>query len=209
MKAVAAAGRFWLLLTWSLVSSLQAPMVRPIIAWSEHWIANRSSILMLTAANTAITTATEAGARSLWPVVTGQEEHGFLVGEGADTRIHSQSLISILMTLFASLIGGPVYFLRQRTHRFLFFAGFGLFNSVLAQSLISVARDGAVLLIAQRLWFDLAYNGSFKFFLFETTRRTILLRRKCFFSITTIRGVQDFLTTCFRVAMLNLIGLKG
>lgn len=209
MKAVAAAGRFWILLAWSMVGSLQAPMVRPVIAWAEHWAANRSSILMLTAANTTITAATEAGARSLWPMVTGQEEHGFLVGEGTDTRIHSQSLISILMTLFASLIGGPVYFLRQRTHRFLFFAGFGLVNSVLAQSLISVARDGMVLLMAQRLWFDLAYNGSFKFFLFETTRRSILLRRKCFFSVTTIRGTQDFLTTCFRVAMLNLIGLKG
>lgn len=209
MKAVAAVGRFWILLTWSMVSSLQAPMVRPVIAWSEHWIANRSSILMLTAANTAITAATEFGARSLWPMITGEEEHGFFVRDSHQTRVNGQSLISILMTLFASLIGGPVYFLRRRTHRFLFFAGFGLFNSVLAQSLISVARDGAVLLIAQRLWFDLAYNGSFKFFMFETTRKSILHRRKCFVSITTIRGLQDFLTTCFRVAMLNLIGLKG
>ncbi len=209
MKAVAAVGRFWILLAWSLVSTVQAPVLRPVIAWSQHWVANRSSILMLTAANTTITAVTEASARSLWPMVTGQEEHGFLVGEGHETRIHSQSLISILMTLFASLIGGPVYFLRLRTHRFLFFACFGLFNSVLAQSLISLAREGIVLLLARRLLFDLVYNGSFKFILFETTRRAILHRRKCFFSLTTIRGLQDFLTTCFRVAMLNLIGLKG
>lgn len=209
MKAVAAVGRFWMILAWSMVSSLQAPVARPVIAWAEHWAANRSSILMFTAANTAITTATEAGARTIWPLFTGQEEHGFFVSDSGQTRVHGQSLINILMTLFASLIGGPVYFLRRRWHRFLFFAGFGVFNSVLAQSLVTLARDGILLLIAQRLWFDLVYNGSFKFFLFEMTRRHILQRRRCFLSVATIRGTQDVLTTSFRVAMLNLIGLKG
>lgn len=209
MKTVAAVGRFWLVLAWSIVSSLQAPVARPVIAWAEHWVANRSSILMFTAANTAITTATEAGTRTIWPLLTGQEEHGFIVSDAQGTRIHGQSLINIVMTIFASLVGGPVYFLRRRWHRFLFFAGFGIFNSLLSQSLVSVARDGFVLLIAQRIWFDLAYNGSFKFILFEFTRRPILQRRRCFFSVATIRGTQDVLTTSFRVAMLNLIGLKG
>lgn len=199
-----------MVLAWSLVSSLQSPVARPVIAWAEHWVANRSSILMFTAANTAITAASEAGARTLWPVFTGEKEHGFFVSnEEGDWRIHSQSMISIIMTLFASLIGGPVYFLRLRVHRFLFFATFGVFNSMLSQSLVSLARDGIVMLIAQRLWFDLVYNGTFKFFLFEATRRHILKRRRCFISVATIRGTQDILTTSFRVAMLNLIGLKG
>jgi hypothetical protein len=210
MKAVAAFGRVWILFTWSLVASVQAPMARPVIAWAEHWAENRSSILMLTAANTAITAASEAAARTVWPLITGEKEHGFLVGhETGETRVNSQSMISIIMTLFASLIGGPVYFLRKRGHRFLFFAGFGVVNSILSQSLVSFARDGMILLIVGRLWFDLVYNGSFKFVLFEMTRRHILKRRKCFISVASIRGTQDILTTCFRVAMLNLIGLKG
>lgn len=210
MKAVAAVGRIWLIFTWSMVASLQAPLSRPVIAWAAHWAENRASILMFTASNTAITAATEAGARTFWPLITGEHEHGFLVATtDGEQRINNQSLISIFMTLFASLIGGPVYFLRRRMHRFLFFSGFGLFNSVLSQSLVAMLSGILLLLMMQRLCFDLVYNGTFKFILFETTRGRILKSRRCFISVTTIRGLQDILTTCFRVAMLNLIGLKG
>ncbi len=210
MKAVLAAGRFWLVLFWSTVSFVQTPVVRPILAWSSYWMTHRSSILLLTGVNTAITTASEAGTRFLWPVITGQEEHAFLVRtETGGTRIHTQSLISIFMTLFASLLGGPVYFLRQTRHRFLFFVAFGTFNSILSQSLVSLFRDGFMHLAAARLFFDFFYNGSVKFLLFETTRRPLLKRSRCFFSLASIRGIQDFLTTSLRVAMISLLGLKG
>src|SRR3989338_4661820 len=109
-------------------------------------------------------------ARVLWPILTGQEEHGFLIqSETGETRIHSQSLINIFMTLFASLLGGPVYFLRRTSHRFLFFIAFGTFNSILSQSLVTIFRDGVVMLASTRLLFDFFYNGSVKFLLFETT----------------------------------------
>ncbi len=213
MRAVAAVGRFWAFLILSLLLQVRAPLLAPIAAWSNYWVTHRASIMMLTVVNTSITISSEAGARFLWPVVTGEHEHNFFVQtESGATTIHRQSLINIFMTFFASLVGGPVYFIRRGANRFLFFLSFGMVNSMLSQSLVTFVRDGFVSFALHRLWFDFFYNGTVKFFMFELSRRPILNRRKSIRgvgTVTAIRSVQDFLTTAFRVAMLNLFGLKG
>lgn len=196
-----------------LMLQIRAPLLVPVAAWSHYWATHRGSILMLTAVNTSITVSSEAGARFLWPVFTGEHEHNFFVKtESGATTIHRQSLINILMTFFASLVGGPVYFIRRGANRFFFFLSFGMVNSVLSQGLAAFLRDGLISLALHRLYFDFFYNGTVKFFMFELSRQPILNRRRSIRgvgAVTAIRSVQDFLTTAFRVAMLNLFGLKG
>lgn len=210
MRAAAALGRYWTMLLMSLALQLSQPVSNSVLAWSNYWWTNRSAIVLFTAVNTTITTLSEAGTRELWPLVTGQHEHGFFVAnEYGSIRIHTQSLISIIMTFFASLLGGPVYFIRGGRYRFLFFLGFGTCNSLLSQGIVSFYREGLVRFAAKRFYFDFLYNGTVKFFLFETSRKPILKRRRSFVGVAWVRSVQDFLTTSFRVVILNLLGLKG
>jgi hypothetical protein len=210
MRAAAAIGRYWTMLLMSVALQLSQPVSSSVLSWSNYWWSNRSAIVLFTAVNTTITTVSEAGTRELWPLLTGQQEHGFFVSnEQGATRIHTQSLISIIMTFFASLLGGPVYFIRSGRYRFLFFLGFGTCNSLLSQGVVSFFRDGVMHFAAKRFYFDFLYNGTLKFILFETSRRPILKRRRSFVGVATVRSVQDFFTTAFRVIMLNLIGLKG
>jgi hypothetical protein len=185
-------------------------IVNPATAWFQYWLTNRNSILMFTAVNTAVATGSEITSRTIFPLVTGVENQGFFVNNQAgDMRIHQQAVVSIIMTIFASLLGGPVYFMRRKQSRFVFFILFGTANSIVSQSLSFFLRDGVFVFQTARLGFDFFYNGSIKFLLFEFTRPVLLRLRQSYIKIGAVRVTQDFLTTFFRVVMLNLIGLKG
>lgn len=204
-------GRRLLLYFYTVVSlSSTVVIINPASAWIQYWSANRASILMFTVVNTAVTTASEFASRTLYPSLTGHHNQGFFVqGPMGQRKIHQQSIVSILMTLFASLLGGPVYFMKKRKSRFLFFILFGTFNSFISQGISSFLRDGILTIFLARLAFDFFYNGSIKFFLFEYTRPTLLRFRESYLKVGAVRVTQDFLTTLFRVVMLSLIGLKG
>lgn len=204
-------GRRLLLYFYTVVSmSSTAVLINPASAWMQYWSANRVSILMFTVVNTAVTTASEVASRTIYPAITGHEHQGFFVqSQPGQKKIHQQSLVSILMTLFASLLGGPVYFMKRRKSRFLFFILFGIFNSLISQGISSFLRDGIVAIFLARLAFDFFYNGSLKFILFEYTRPVLLKFRNSYVKVGAVRVTQDFLTTFFRVVMLNLIGLRG
>ena len=211
MDVVVARGQRLLLLFYTFVSLTSTTvLVNPASAWIRYWAANRVSILMFTAVNTAVTTASEIGSRTIYPAITGHEQQTFIVTDSTGhQKVHQQSLVSIFMTLIASLLGGPVYFIKKRRSRFLFFILFGTFNSFVSQGLSSVLRDGVITVIFARLAYDFFYNGTVKFYLFEYTRPALLRFRNSYAKIGAIRVTQDFLTTFFRVAMLSLIGLKG
>lgn len=182
----------------------------PMVRWCGYWATHRSMILSLTVVNTAITTASEVGSRTIVASVTGAKESAFVVKtpDGAQ-RVHRQSLINILMTILASLLGGPIYFISSRHQRFLFFISFGIFNSVLAQSLSSIFIDGFLLIVGRRLIFDFCYNASIKFVLFEYVRPYLLKHRASPTLILGFRITQDFMTTCIRVIILNILKLSG
>jgi hypothetical protein len=207
---VAEGRRIFLLIYASLAMSSSVLFVGPTSAWLEYWAANRASIVMFTAVNTAVTSLSEIGSRTILPAITGHTNESFFVQNPAGVRsIHRQSLINIFMTLFASLLGGPVYFIKRRRSRFLFFFLFGCFNSVLSQGLSSFLRDGIMSIVITRLAFDFFYNGSVKFYMFEYTRPFLLRFRRSYLHVGGIRVTQDFVTTFFRVSMLMLLGLKG
>ena len=211
MQLLVARGRRLLLLFYTAVSlSSTAIVINPASAWIQYWSANRASILMFTFVNTAVTTASEVASRTLYPAVTGRHQESFFIqNELGQKKIHHQSIVSIFMTVFASLLGGPVYFIKRPKSRFLFFILFGTFNSFISQSLSSFLHNGAVTILLARLGFDFFYNGTIKFILFEFTRPALLKFRDSYLKIGAVRVTQDFLTTLFRVVILSLIGLKG
>lgn len=160
--------------------------------------------------NTTITGMSEIGSRTVVSTITGTYNEGFFVKTTTgEQRIHRQSLVNIVMTLLASLLGGPVYFISTRLNRFLFFITFGVFNSVLAQSMSSFFIEGVMLIIGRRLMFDFFYNASFKFLLFEYVRPFLLRHRTSPVKVIGFRIGQDFFTTCFRVVILNILKLSG
>ena len=158
VNVLAQQGRRLLLYFYTIVSmSSTAVIVNPTSAWIQYWSANRVSILMFTVVNTAVTTASEVASRTIYPAITGHEHQGFFVkSPQGQKKIHQQSLVSIMMTIFASLLGGPVYFMKRRKCRFLFFILFGTFNSLISQGLTSFLRDGFVAIILTRLAFLIA-----------------------------------------------------
>jgi hypothetical protein len=167
-------------------------------------------IVSLTLVNTAITTASEVGSRTIISGLNGAYDSSFIVkGPDGLQHVHRQSLINILMTILASLLGGPIYFITRRHHRFLFFISFGVFNSILAQSLSSIFIDGLLLIVRRRLVFDFIYNASIKFILFEYVRPYLLKHRASPGLILGFRITQDFLTTSIRVVILNILKLSG
>lgn len=188
-----------------------AVLSNPVMRWAEGWWVNRSSILMFTATNTAITATSEILSRTLFaPLSKDPEAQHFLVhNTDGSLRVNLQSQISIIMTIFASLVGGPVYFFKRRWHRFLFFTGFGTSNSILAQNITGLATLGVGVLSPQRTLFDFFYNGTLKFLMFELSRPSILRFRTKVFRVGSIRIAQDFLTTLFKVVLLGALGLKG
>ncbi len=182
----------------------------PVVKWFDYWSAHRSMIVSLTIVNTLITTTSEVGSRTIISNVTGAKENGFIVkAPDGSQRVHRQSLINILMTVLASLLGGPIYFISRRHHRFFFFISFGIFNSILAQSMSSIFIDGFLLIVQRRLFFDFVYNASIKFLLFEYVRPHLLKHRASPGLILGFRITQDFLTTSMRVIILNILRLSG
>jgi len=207
---IAAGKRMWLTL-YAAACLIQFSAVGQLMqSWAGHWAENKEKILLLTAINTTITFSTEFVSRTaLSKRIKDSEGFSFLVGNGSFWKtINRQSLINVWMTFFASLIAAPVYFFRKRLNRFLFFIGFGVFNSFLSQGIISFLRDGFLYVAGTRILFDLVYNGSVKYFFFEFFRRPIKVNSNIV-KLTYIRGKQDLLTSFFKTTILNLLRLKG
>lgn len=182
----------------------------PIFKWANYWTTHRTSIIFLALINTSITTASELGSRTVVSIVSGAVNEGFFVKtKGGLQRVHRQSIINIVMTLIASLLGGPVYFIGSRFNRFIFFISFGVFNSLLAQSMSSFVVEGVLLVMGRRLMFDFWYNASIKFLLFEYVRPFLLRHRTAPVKVIGFRMGQDFVTTSIRVAILNILRLSG
>jgi hypothetical protein len=179
--------------------------------WSLYWWINRRSILMLAVINTLITTGNEYILRSVMaPLTSEHSSYAFFVTDHLGSmHINRQSLTNILMTLFASVFGGPVYFMSNTRNRVLFFLSFGFFNSFISQGISSFIREGLIHIAYQRLVFDMAYMATFKVLIFELGRRPILKAKGSFYRVGMVRISQDFCTTAFKVLTLNLIGLKG
>ncbi len=182
----------------------------PAANWYGYWVEHKESLMILTVINTGLTTVSEVGSRVVVPAIRGVKNDGFIVvtPEG-NHRIHRQSLINIVMTILASILGGPVYFLAQRWHRFLFFISFGVFNSIMSQGISSMMIEGTMFIMVRRIYFDFFYNATIKYFMFEYIRPYLLRHKSEVKMVLTFRVIQDFLTTCVRGAILGLINLKG
>jgi len=211
MSNLILAGKRLALLTFSTVSLLQISAVGTFfLKWAHHWNSNSAKIITLTTINTTMTFGSEFISRTvLSKSLTNGKEYQFIVGNGAWYRnINRQPLINIWMTFFASLLGAPVYFFGRRRDRYLFFIGFGVFNSALSQGLLSFLKDGFVFIAAKRLFFDFIYNGTLKFAMFEFYRKPIKYKNG-FFKLYFIRGKQDVLTAFIKNLFLNLLRFKG
>lgn len=211
MAQVLAQGRRIVSIFFTVFLVRICPLVTmPAVKWFDYWTTHRTMIISLTIVNTAITTVSELGSRTIISFVTGAKESRFVVqAPDGSTRIHRQSVINILMTILASLLGGPIYFISSRQARFLFFISFGIFNSILAQSMSSIFIDGLLVIVRRRLVFDFFYNASIKFILFEYVRPYLLKYRASPGLILGFRISQDFMTTSVRVIILNILKLSG
>jgi len=179
--------------------------------WRDYWWINRERIVILAFVNTLVTFTYEAIVRSLLaPMMIESASYHFLViTETGGWMINQQSLNNVFMTIFASLMGGPVYFIKSRFNRFLFFGGFGCFNSVLSQCVTSIIRFGGIQIFVARLTFDLIYNGTLKYFIFELGRKKLANPKTSIKGLGAVRITQDFSTTCMRVGLLNFFGFRG
>jgi hypothetical protein len=183
--------------------------------FSFVWWQHRLEILNLAAVNICVTLVMEALVRTaLAKFSLAGEGFEFLVREGGSFRINHQSITNMWITGFTSIFGGPVYFLDKRLHRYIFFAIFGLVVSAASQVMTAVVVGFTLYShwaqISLRLAFDISYNITVKFAMFELTRKPILRKKpRISFRVGGIRMAQDFLTTLFRVFLLNLFGLKG
>ncbi len=192
---------------FSVLAIGQSAVSVPMIKWAASWWTNRASIVVLAGVNTAITAASEYTSRSLWATDSSNPEQKFFVDQGkGHMSIHKQSMVNIIMTIIASLLGGPVYFIRNRWNRFMFFISFGAMNSATSQMLAHYFQDGFLAMMVSRFVFDLCYNGTIKFCMFEFARPAILKFRKSVLGLGAIRVTQDFLTTLTRVGILNWLG---
>lgn len=194
----------------SLFSKIWWMIATPAEKWLECWSLHKSTIIFLALVNTSLTAVSEISSRTVISVISENHQEAFLV-KASDGRelIHRQSMINILMTLIATLLGGPVYFITSRLNRFIFFISFGVFNSILSQTLSTYFMEGFVLIIGRRLAFDFAYNASIKFFLFEVVRPFLLRHRDSAIKVLAFRVGQDFFTTSIRVVILNILKLSG
>ncbi len=162
--------------------------------------------MTLAGVNTAITAISEYASRSILAGDQNPTQKFFVKDSNGATEVHKQSVVNILMTIFASLLGGPIYFIRRRWHRFMFFISFGAMNSAVSQMFAHLIQDGYVFMTLGRFLFDLGYNGSFKFAMFEFARPAILKFRRSILGLGVVRISQDFLTTLGRVGILNWLG---
>lgn len=184
-----------------------------ISRWATHWTMNRSSIIAMTSVNTVLTAGMEFISRSVSAEMLPKSEANsyrfIVVDSDGKSTINRQSLINIFMTFFASLLGGPVFFFSKRSQRFIFFVCFGIFNSLISQMASHLVITGLAFVTVSRFLFDVIYNGTFKFAIFEWLRMPLRHARVNVARIGYLRIGQDFLTTCIRVLMLNLLGFKG
>mgnify|MGYP007063413163 CR=1 FL=1 len=189
---------------------IASPSLQKIHSFASHWNNHKTKIIKLSLINTSITTVSEFISRSVLvkSFFGGQKKPFIKKGNFSFVNINRQSLINILMTLFASLIAGPIFFFKSRKNRFLFFLSFGIFNSMLGQIGASLITFGPILIEQKRLMFDLIYLSSFKFVLFEFFRPAIILKDSASLLFLE-RGKQDFITTFFKTSILNLLGLKN
>lgn len=206
---VHSAKRFSLFL-YLLLSLGQGPRITYMASsFATSWWENRSSVLIFTAINAGLTASTEFVSRQLTSAARhGAKENQFFVHDSeGHWRIHHQSLINILMTCIASLLGGPVYFFKRPRNRWFFFMGFGVFNSVFAQTLLGLGRG----VDYHRVLFDLCYSGTLKFLMFEIGRGTIVRLRhvKSVARVGVVRVTQDFVMSLIRVTLLNFLRFKG
>jgi hypothetical protein len=202
-----ASGKRFAVLLFSVIT-LGQTTASPIALWATSWWVNRASIMTLAAVNTAITATSEFVSRSVLASAADQPEDHFIVVENGAKTVHRQSIVNMIMTLIASILGGPIYFIRRRWHRFMFFISFGAMNSIVAQMGAHMIRDGVLTFTLGRFLFDFCYNGTIKFSMFEFARPIILRFRKSISGIGIVRVSQDFLTTIFRVGLLNWFGFK-
>ncbi len=190
----------------------QSPLTHAVYEWSSHWWEQRGSIAMIAGVNVALTTGTEVISRTIAAPLFGNEgrEYSFLIADNSGhLHINRHSLINIWMTFFATLLGAPLNYFRNRKRRFLFFTGFGGFNSILGQGLSSWMLDGSFAVGSSRLLFDLGYNATIKFAMFEFFRSHIIRARKCIVRIGKVRVKQDLITSFFKVILLNLLKFRG
>jgi hypothetical protein len=194
---------------------LSHPFLFAFRNYTRMWWQNRGDILSLLVVNIGVTIVMEAVVRTLFTKLdlsgAGFE---FLIHDGGSVRINHQSLTNMWITALTSIFGGPVYFLEKRKHRYLFFAVFGLLVSGVGQFMAAASSGYAMFasrsLVNVRLLFDIVYNCTFKFFMFEIARKPILRRRvRVSLRVGQIRLSQDFATTFVRVGLLNVLGLKG
>jgi hypothetical protein len=198
-----------LLIVWNLSNASR--VVQFTVAFNKIWWHHKSQIVTLTAINTTITVATEVASRTITaPYFSHQSQSSGFFVDAVDggKRVNKQSMINIIMTIFASLLGGPVFYLKNRRSRFLFFVVFGGFNSVLSQCLAGYATILTFSLLIPRLIFDLIYCASIKFAIFEFGRAPILNANRVR-KMWAVRIAQDFTTTCIKVIILNIYQFRG
>lgn len=194
---------------------LSHPFLNAMRNYRRVWWQNRSDILHLLVVNVAVTIMMEAFVRTLlYQMSLSGSDYQFLIQESGSIRINHQSLTNVWITALTSIFGGPVYFLEKRKHRYLFFALFGLAVSSCSQIMAAASAGYSILanraIVNLRLYFDICYNCTFKFFMFELARKPIMKRRpRISFRVGQIRLSQDFTTTLVRVGLLNILGLKG
>lgn len=176
--------------------------------WAGYWMTHRVNIVQMTLVNTVLTTTNEIVSRSISSKISSQSNNGFIVKESGRSGINRQSLINIWMTILASLLGGPVFFIRNIRKRFAFFVGFGVVSSAAAQYFAYLFRGGEIISTA-RLFFDLGYLVTVKFTMFELGRRAFIFTKYRLKQMSAIRVAQDFGSTFCRVLLLNLFGFKG
>lgn len=177
------------------------------VRWLAVWFQNRDAILKLTVINVAITLGNELLVRSVLSMMHVGIDGFFVFSSNGALVINRQSAINVCMTLFASLLGGPVYFISTRVKRGVYFVGFGLFNSVLSQFIVSLLKDGSLLLSAIRLLFDAVYTLLVKFSIFELFRGPILAAESAVLRVGFLRVSQDILMTTLKVIIISLFGL--
>ena len=213
MSTILSASKRFISIFYLVSSFLLIPIKNPVVSsWASYWISNQSKIITLTFINTAITTGSEIISREvLSQTVTKDQNYRFFVRSNAGVaNINKHSLLNILMTFFASLLAGPIFFIRRRSDRFIFFALFGSFNSILAQIFLIKLTGGIFIFSKARLLFDLIYNVTIKFTMFEWFRKPLVTTESSkVFKLFFIRGKQDILTTLFKNTVLNIFKFRG
>ena len=175
---------------------------------TDDRFANYRKVLKLTLVNILITITFEFIVRTTLMVITQAADIGFFVGDISGAwRIHKQVLINIMMTLFASLLGAPALFVKSRRFRLLYFVGFALINSLISQLVVGVLLSQFVWADFKRLYFDILYALSIKFWVFELGRPLLVEKGCSILGLGKVRLAQDFTTTTVKVVLLKIFSL--